>query len=111
MLVGLDRAGQFGETPLFASASRPESVSPLDVVQLPPGSQLGPYQILSLLGAGGMPLCDTDAREHLRAHDNQVVRARTGWATAMDVHASVVLQLNQPQLGAEGKKTSAPKQH
>jgi hypothetical protein len=57
-----------------------------------------------------MPLCYTDAREHLRAHDNQVVRARTGWATAMDVHASVVLQLNQPQLGAEGKKTSAPKQ-
>jgi serine/threonine protein kinase len=54
MLVGLDRAGQFGETPLFASASRPESVSPLDVVQLPPGSQLGPYQILRLLGAGGM---------------------------------------------------------
>jgi serine/threonine protein kinase len=54
MLVGLDRAGQFGETPLFASASRPESASPLDVVQLPPGSQLGPYQILSLLGAGGM---------------------------------------------------------
>jgi serine/threonine protein kinase/tetratricopeptide (TPR) repeat protein len=54
MLVGLDRAGQFGETPLLASASRPESGSPLDVVQLPPGSQLGPYQILSLLGAGGM---------------------------------------------------------
>ena len=49
MLVGLDRAGQFGETPLFASASRPESASPLDVAQLPLGSQLGPYQILSLL--------------------------------------------------------------
>ena len=54
MLAGLDRAGQFGETPLFASASRPELASPLDVVHLPPGSQLGPYQILSLLGAGGM---------------------------------------------------------
>ena len=54
MLVGLDDAGQFGETPLFASASRPEPASPLDVIQLAPGSQLGPYQILSLLGAGGM---------------------------------------------------------
>jgi serine/threonine protein kinase/Flp pilus assembly protein TadD len=54
MLVGLDDAGQFGETPLFASASRPEQTSPLDVIQLAPGSQLGPYQILSLLGAGGM---------------------------------------------------------
>ena len=54
MLVGLDAAGQFGETPLFASASRPEPASPLDVIQLAPGSQLGPYQILSLLGAGGM---------------------------------------------------------
>jgi len=54
MLVGLDAAGQFGETPLFASASRPEPAAPLDVIQLAPGSQLGPYQILSLLGAGGM---------------------------------------------------------
>ena len=53
-LLGLDDAGQFGETPLFASASRPEPASPLDVIQLAPGSQLGPYQILSLLGAGGM---------------------------------------------------------
>ena len=54
MLVGLDDAGQFGETPLFASASRPEPASPLDVIQLAPGAQLGPYQILSLLGTGGM---------------------------------------------------------
>jgi serine/threonine protein kinase/Tfp pilus assembly protein PilF len=54
MLVGLDRAGQFGETTLFPSASRPASASPPDVVQLPPGSQLGQYRILGLLGAGGM---------------------------------------------------------
>jgi non-specific serine/threonine protein kinase len=54
MLVGLRDAGQFGETPLFASSSRPEPAFPLDVIQLTPGSQLGPYQILSLLGAGGM---------------------------------------------------------
>ena len=54
MLAGLDAAGHFGETPLLASASRPEPASPLDIVQLAAGSQLGPYQILGLLGAGGM---------------------------------------------------------
>jgi hypothetical protein len=47
MLAGLNDAGKFGETPLFASASRPEPASPLDVIQLAPGSQLGPYQILT----------------------------------------------------------------
>jgi len=54
MLVGFVDAGQFGETPLFASVPRPEPVPTLDIIQLAPGSQLGPYQILSLLGAGGM---------------------------------------------------------
>jgi non-specific serine/threonine protein kinase len=54
MLAGLDRAGQFGETPLFASSSRPEPTAPLDVIELAPGAQLGPYQVLGLLGAGGM---------------------------------------------------------
>src|SRR5437870_4896156 len=54
MLVGLEDAGQFGETPLFASASGPEPGSSPGVVQLAPGSHLGPYQILGLLGAGGM---------------------------------------------------------
>lgn len=54
MLAGLDGAGQFGETPLFASASGSEPASSPDVVHLAPGSQLGPYRILSILGAGGM---------------------------------------------------------
>jgi non-specific serine/threonine protein kinase len=54
MLAGLDHAGRFGESPLFASASRPEPPPPRDVIQLAPGSQLGPYQIRGLLGAGGM---------------------------------------------------------
>jgi serine/threonine protein kinase/tetratricopeptide (TPR) repeat protein len=54
MLVGLDHAGQFGATPLFAPPSRPEPAPRLDGIPLAPGSQLGPYQILSLLGAGGM---------------------------------------------------------
>ena len=55
MLVGLDHAGEFGETPLFAASSPPEPPPPADdVMHLAPGSQLGPYQILSLLGSGGM---------------------------------------------------------
>ena len=54
MLVGLANASQIGEIPLFASASRSGPASPLDVRQLAPGSFLGPYRILSLLGAGGM---------------------------------------------------------
>ncbi len=54
MLVGLDGAGQFGEIPLFASSARLEPASPLDAIQMAPGAQLGPYQILRLLGAGGM---------------------------------------------------------
>ena len=54
MLAGLDHAGRFGESPLFASASRPEPAPTRDVIQLAPGSQLGPYQIRGLLGAGGM---------------------------------------------------------
>ena len=41
MLLGLDEAGQFGETPLFASASRPEPASPLDVIQLAPARNWG----------------------------------------------------------------------
>jgi serine/threonine protein kinase len=51
MLAGLDHAGQFGETPLFATSPEP---SPPAVRHLAPGSQLGPYQILSPLGSGGM---------------------------------------------------------
>ncbi len=54
MLVGLSDTSQIGEIPLFASASRSGPASPLDVRELAPGSFLGPYRILSLLGAGGM---------------------------------------------------------
>jgi serine/threonine protein kinase/tetratricopeptide (TPR) repeat protein len=49
MLVGHDGAGQFGEAALFASLG-----SPPGVTLLAPGCQLGPYKIVSLLGAGGM---------------------------------------------------------
>jgi serine/threonine protein kinase len=51
MLAGPDDTGQFGLTPFFRSTSQFESGS---LAQLVPGSQLGPYQILGFLGAGGM---------------------------------------------------------
>ena len=42
------------EVESLLSADSSDPGSPVDVIQLAPGSQLGPYQILSLLGAGGM---------------------------------------------------------
>src|SRR5438105_3197455 len=44
LLASHERAKSFLETPAV----------PLDVAHLSPGSQLGPYQILGFLGAGGM---------------------------------------------------------
>ena len=55
-----DNAGSFGESPVF---------TPLGTVKrLAPGSQLGPFRIESLLGAGGMG-------EVYRAHDTKLHRA------------------------------------
>ena len=54
MLAGLENAGQFGDAPLIASATWREPASRLDDIPLASGSQLGPYRILGLLGAGGM---------------------------------------------------------
>ena len=51
MLNGHEHAGPFGDTPLFVSAS-PLGPGSLRVGQLAPGSHLGPYRILSPLGAG-----------------------------------------------------------
>ena len=53
-------AGSFGATPLFAPSTA--------VKRLSPGSQLGPFRIESLLGAGGMG-------EVYRAHDTKLHRA------------------------------------
>ena len=49
-----DVATQLGEDQRFASASLPDPSPSRGTLQLTPGSQLGPYQILSLLGTGGM---------------------------------------------------------
>ena len=51
LLAGHDDGGKFDLSPAFKSASKPESAAP---TKLATGSQLGPYQILGFLGAGGM---------------------------------------------------------
>ena len=51
LLAGHDDASKFGVSPAFRSASQFEFAAPSKVVS---GSQLGPYQILGFLGAGGM---------------------------------------------------------
>ena len=60
LLAAHNDAGSFGETPLFASSPA--------VKRLSPGSQLGPFQIESMLGAGGMG-------EVYRAYDTKLHRA------------------------------------
>jgi serine/threonine protein kinase/Tfp pilus assembly protein PilF len=54
MLAGHDFAGEFGEAPLLACTSGAGSGSSVGATGLAPGVQLGPYEIRSLLGSGGM---------------------------------------------------------
>ena len=60
MLRAHDEAGSFGETPAFVASAT--------VKRLTPGTQLGPFRIETLLGAGGMG-------EVYRAHDTKLQRA------------------------------------
>ncbi len=60
MLRAHDEAGSFGDTPAFAPSGT--------VKRLAPGTQLGPFRIETLLGAGGMG-------EVYRAHDTKLQRA------------------------------------
>jgi serine/threonine protein kinase len=60
-------AGQFGESPLFTSASSLEPGPSFGVTQLAAGARLGPYDVTAALGAGGMG-------EVYRAHDSRLSR-------------------------------------
>jgi TolB-like protein/predicted Ser/Thr protein kinase len=97
MLMGLNDAGQFGESPLFTSASHSELAVPLDVRQLAPGSQLGPYQILSLLGAGGMGRVYKafDARLH---REIAIKIAAERFSERFDREARTIATLNHPNI-------------
>jgi eukaryotic-like serine/threonine-protein kinase len=90
-------AGSFGDTPLFAS--------PTAVKRLSPGSQLGPFRIESLLGAGGMG-------EVYRAHDTKLHRdvaikvlpdffaQRPDRLARFEEEARALAALNHPRVGA-----------
>lgn len=54
MLAAHDDAGQFGEPPLGAAARSPIVESPVGDLPLSNESRIGPYEIVSLLGIGGM---------------------------------------------------------
>ena len=98
MLAGLDHAGRFGESPLFALASRPEPAPPTrDVIQLTPGSQLGPYQIRGLLGAGGMGQVYKafDPRLH---RDIAIKVAAERFSERFDREVRAIATLNHPNI-------------
>jgi serine/threonine protein kinase len=72
MVAAHGNAGQFGETPLFAVgagavAADAGSVSAHRPMNLPAGTKLGAFEIVALLGAGGMG-------EVYRARDTQLGR-------------------------------------
>ena len=97
LLDAHNNAGSFGETPLFASSPA--------VKRLSPGSQLGPFQIESLLGAGGMG-------EVYRAYDTKLHRAvamkvlpdffaqDANRLARFEEEARALAALNHPRVGA-----------
>jgi len=99
--TGLLRASRGGdsdaETQLLGSASRPEPESPLDVIQLAAGSQLGPYQIRSLLGAGGMGQVYKafDPRLH---REIAIKIAKERFSERFDREARAIATLNHPNI-------------
>jgi serine/threonine protein kinase len=97
LLGAHDNAGSFGDAPVFA---------PLGTVKrLAPGSQLGPFRIETLLGAGGMG-------EVYRAHDTKLQRAvaikvlpdffaqDANRLARFEEEARALAALNHPHIGA-----------
>jgi eukaryotic-like serine/threonine-protein kinase len=97
MLRAHDEAGSFGETPAF--------VPPGTVKRLAPDTQLGPFRIETLLGAGGMG-------EVYRAHDTKLQRAvaikvlpdsfahDADRRSRFEEEARALAALNHPHIGA-----------
>ena len=97
MLRAHDEAGSFGDTPAF--------VPPGAVKRLAPGTQLGPFRIETLLGAGGMG-------EVYRAHDTKLQRAvaikvlpdsfahDADRRSRFEAEARALAALNHPHIGA-----------
>jgi Tol biopolymer transport system component/tRNA A-37 threonylcarbamoyl transferase component Bud32 len=54
MLAAQQGAGSFGETPAFAGASTGVGEAAADGVVLTAGTRIGPYEVRSLVGVGGM---------------------------------------------------------
>ncbi len=96
LLGAHDNAGSFGDGPVFPSST---------VKRLSPDSQLGPFRIESLLGAGGMG-------EVYRAYDTKLHRAvaikvlpdffaqRPDRLARFDEEARALAALNHPHIGA-----------
>ena len=97
MLRAHDEAGSFGDTPAF--------VPPGTVKRLAPGTQVGPFRIETLLGAGGMG-------EVYRAHDTKLQRAvaikvlpdsfahDADRRSRFEAEARALAALNHPHIGA-----------
>jgi serine/threonine protein kinase/Tol biopolymer transport system component len=97
LLNAHNNAGSFGATPLFASSTA--------VKRLSPGSQLGPFRIELLLGAGGMG-------EVYRAYDTKLHRAvaikvlpdffaqHPDRLARFEEEARALAALNHPHIGA-----------
>ena len=97
MLRAHDEAGSFGETPAFVPSGT--------VKRLAPGTQLGPFRIETLLGAGGMG-------EVYRAHDTKLQRAvaikvlpdsfahDADRRSRFEAEARALAALNHPHIGA-----------
>ena len=96
LLNAHNNAGSFGAAPVFAAST--------DVKRLSPGSQLGPFQIESLLGAGGM---GEVYRAYTKLHRAVAIKVLPDFF-AQDVNrlarfeeeARALAALNHPRVGA-----------
>jgi serine/threonine-protein kinase len=97
LLAGHEDAGQFGENPLFSSVPGLESGSSRGFARLAPGSQLGPYQISSLLGTGGMGQVYRALDARLR-RDVAIKVASERFSERFDREVRAIAALNHPNI-------------